>query len=152
MFNELINCTELLQKEFEGWQIARCFGNHIQTAEYIAGRHDDSLTRAELLKDQPWLDVLTGEELDGLLEQAKRIRRKARKKESVESPPDRRLYLARRLQEELARWMYINQGVKIALGRRQYDTAEALLDILDDVYAQNLVDEFTRAEKEADEK
>lgn len=152
MFNELINCTELLEEKFAGWQITKGFDQYAQLAEFLAGEYDDSLTRAELEEAHPWMEALTEAQQDGLLEQAKRIRKKARKKESAENPPDRRLYLARRLQEELAWWMYINQGVKIALGRRQYDTAEVLLDIQDDVYVQNLVDEFAKAEKEADEK
>ncbi|MCI9101421.1 MAG: hypothetical protein HFH58_16635 [Lachnospiraceae bacterium] len=152
MFNELINCTELLEEKFAGWQITKGFNQYAQLAEFVASEYDDSLTRAELEEAHPWMGALTEAQQDGLLEQAKRIRKKAREKESAEIPPDRRLHLAQRLREELAWWVHIKQGIRIALDRRQYDTVGTLLDIQDDVYAQNLVDEFAKAEKKADEK
>ena len=34
MFNELINCTELLEEKFAGWQITKGFNQYAQLVKY----------------------------------------------------------------------------------------------------------------------
>ncbi len=148
MFNELINCTELLHEEFEGRQISEGFNQYIQLAEFIADSYDDSLTTAELLDQHPWLEAMTEAEQYGLLKQAKRIRKRNGKSEPAETPLDKKIRLEKAVQAELDRRTKVEKLAVQAISRCDFDTANGLLAMLDDGKLRRLLDGFAEAGKE----
>lgn len=150
MFNELINCTELLEEKFAGWQITKGFNQYAQLAEFIAGEYDDSLTRAELEEAHPWMEALAEAQQDGLLEQAKRIRKKAREKGAAESPLDKKIRLEKAVQAELDRRTKVEKLAVQAISRCDFDAENGLLELLDDEILRSLLDDFAEASKAVD--
>ena len=150
MFNELINCTELLHEEFEGRQISEGFNQYIQLAEFIADSYDDSLTTAELLDQHPWMETLTEAQQDGLLEQAKRIRKRNGKSEPAETPLDKKIRLEKAVQAELDRRTKVEKLAVQAISRCDFDTANELLGLLDNEILRSLLDDFAEVSKAVD--
>lgn len=150
MFNELINCTELLHEEFEGRQISEGFNQYIQLAEFIADSYDDSLTTAELLDQHPWLEAMTEAEQYGLLKQAKRIRKRNGKSEPAETPLDKKIRLEKAVQAELDRRTKIEKLAVQAISRCDFDTANELLGLLDNEILRSLLDDFAEVSKAVD--
>lgn len=150
MFNELINCTELLHEEFEGRQISEGFNQYIQLAEFIADSYDDSLTTAELLDQHPWLEAMTEAEQYGLLKQAKRIRKRNGKSEPAETPLDKKIRLEKAVQAELDRRTKVEKLAVQAISRCDFDTANDLLGLLDDEILRSLLDDFAEVSRAVD--
>lgn len=150
MFNELINCTELLEEKFAGWQITKGFDQYAQLAEFLAGEYDDSLTRAELEEAHPWMEALTEAQQDGLLEQAKRIRKKNGKSKPAETPLDKKIRLEKAVQAELDRRTKIEKLAAQAISRCDFDAANDLLGLLDDEILRSLLDDFAESSKAVD--
>ena len=150
MFNELINCTELLHEEFEGRQISEGFNQYIQLAEFIADSYDDSLTTAELLDQHPWLEAMTEAEQYGLLKQAKRIRKRNGKSEPAETPLDKKIRLEKAVQAELDRRTKVEKLAVQAISRCDFDTANELLGLLDNEILRSLLDDFAEVSKAVD--
>ena len=150
MFNELINCTELLEEKFAGWQITKGFDQYAQLAEFLAGEYDDSLTRAELEEAHPWMEALTEAQQDGLLEQAKRIRKKNGKSKPAETPLDKKIRLEKAVQAELDRRTKIEKLAVQAISRCDFDTANELLGLFDNEILRSLLDDFAEVSKAVD--
>lgn len=150
MFNELINCTELLHEEFEGRQISEGFNQYIQLAEFIADSYDDSLTTAELLDQHPWLEAMTEAEQYGLLKQAKRICKRNGKSEPTETPLDKKIRLEKAVQAELDRRTKVEKLAVRAISRCDFDTANELMGLLDNEILRSLLDDFAEVSKAVD--
>ena len=150
MFNELIDCIELLQEEFEGEQIAKGFNQYVQLVEFVASEYDDSPTRAELRESHPWMEALTEAQQDGLLEQAKRIRKRNGKSEPAETPLDKKIRLEKAVQAELGRRTKVEKLAVQAISRCDFDAANDLLGLLDDEILRSLLDDFAEVSKAVD--
>lgn len=152
MAKELINCLDLLHEKFAGEQINRGFKQYIELAEFIARNYDDSLTRAELEDRYPWIRFMTEVEQEGLLERAKRIRRRDRRKGLAENPTAWKIKIEKAIQAELDRRTEIEKQAVTAISACDFKRANELISSLDDGILKGLMHEFESVSRKLAEK